>query len=85
LPHKKAEGKSILLKYVYETYPPRWKEAPLLPDELRADDAESNEWKPLFKNAVIHYHPDKVNVETDGKRWKVLCERSLKSFHILTK
>ena len=66
------------LRHIYKTYPPRWKGDVSLPDDLPDDSAANSEWKPLYKNAVIHYHPDKVNVEADGKRWKVLCEEIFK-------
>ena len=71
---ERGKGKVELLRYIYEIYPPRWKEDCTLPDTLPDEKAEASEWKPIFKAAVIHYHPDKTNVETDGKRWKVLCE-----------
>ena len=31
-----------------------------------------------MKNAIIHYHPDRQNVEKHGKKWKVLCEEITK-------
>ena len=27
-----------------------------------------------LQKAVIHYHPDKVDVKEHGMKWKVLCE-----------
>ena len=39
------------------------------------------EWrdlKKLYQKAVIHYHPDKVDVEQHGKKWKVLSEEITK-------
>ena len=88
LKENKGKGKIDLLKHIYKTYPPRWKDDCNLPEELPDESAPSCDWKPIFKNAVIHYHPDKVNVEADGKRWKVLCEeifKMLSSFYEATK
>ena len=28
----------------------------------------------MLQKAVIHYHPDKVDVEEHGMKWKVLVE-----------
>jgi len=84
---KQTEGKTVYLKYVYEKYPPRWKSAKV-PDCFPDESCDMQEWKPLFKNAVIQYHPDKVDVEAEGKKWKVLCEeifKILSSFYEMTK
>ena len=77
---KEENNKSAkdLLIYVYKTYPPKWRTDSKLPDPLPTDSIQSEVWKPIFRNAVIHYHPDKCDVEKDGKKWKVLCEEIFK-------
>ena len=47
--------------------------------------SSSPEWaelKKLYQKAVIHYHPDKVDEEEHGAKWKVLTEEITK---LLTK
>ena len=39
---------------------------------------EVAEMKKLYQKGVVHYHPDKVDVEKHGKKWKVLSEEITK-------
>ena len=43
--------------------------------------SSSPEWaelKKLYQKAVVHYHPDKVDEEEHGAKWKVLTEEITK-------
>ncbi|XP_052057822.1 uncharacterized protein LOC127698399 [Mytilus californianus] len=65
------------LKYVYEKFPPVNPENKLegLPDSgtiARAD------LKKILQKAVVHYHPDRVDVEKHGMKRKVLSEEITK-------
>ena len=59
------------LKFIYEKYPPKHKSDAKLA-EFDCDD--DKELKKVFQKASIHYHPDKIDVEEHGKKYKVLCE-----------
>merc|ERR1711962_1048017 len=61
---EKKSAKDLLI-YVYKTYPPKWRKECKLPDPLPTDSVQSEVWKPIFKNAVIHYHPDKCDIAID--------------------
>ncbi|KAK7108007.1 uncharacterized protein [Littorina saxatilis] len=73
---KKNElGRLEFLKFVYTTHPPK-----LTVDELEElpDWVEVQDLKKLFLKAVVHYHPDKVQEEEHGAKWKVLTEEITK-------
>ena len=76
-----------LIKHVYANYPPKnltWQK----PSD---DDVQkwatwargSKEYKKLLLKALAVYHPDKVDENVHGKKWKVLCEEITKmiTFH----
>ncbi|KAL8559224.1 hypothetical protein ACOMHN_040348 [Nucella lapillus] len=66
---KKDLSKMGFLKFIYTTYPPK---NPLYRSAEVPDPPEWGQLKKLYQKAVIHYHPDKVDVEEHGKTWKVL-------------
>ena len=73
-------GKIELLKHVYKKYPPTlksWKK-PGEKDMEKWSDLEHQKLKSLLQKAVIAYHPDKVDEEKHGKKWKVLSEEITK-------
>ena len=41
---------------------------------------ERDKMKKCLQTAVVHYHPDSVDVEKEGKKWKVLSEEITKMF-----
>ena len=41
-------------------------------------ELEHGELKKLYLRAVIHYHPDRVDEEEHGAKWKVLTEEITK-------
>ena len=63
-----------LLRHVYEKHPPKRKEFKLGKIPEVGSDTYRKDMKALLRNAVIHYHPDKIDVEKHGTAWKVLCE-----------
>ncbi|XP_076453844.1 uncharacterized protein LOC143288991 isoform X2 [Babylonia areolata] len=63
------------LKFVYSTHPPK---NPAHKMKEVSDSPEFSELQKLYQRAVIHYHPDKADVEKHGKTWKVLCEEITK-------
>ncbi|KAL8559222.1 hypothetical protein ACOMHN_040346 [Nucella lapillus] len=66
-------SKQGFLQFIYTTYPPKH------PDHKAPEsDFDISELKKLYQKAVIHYHPDKVDVEEHGKTWKVLSEEITK-------
>ena len=67
-------GSEALLRHVYQKHPPKRKEFKLGKVPEVGSDIYRKDMKALLRNAVIHYHPDKVDVDKDGKAWKVLCE-----------
>ena len=46
-------------------------------------ERKSKEYKKLLVKALSVYHPDKVDENHHGKKWKVLCEEITKmlTFH----
>ncbi len=56
------EGASELIDYIYEKHPPKRGEKP------------KGERKKRLKKALLHYHPDKQDLETHGLKWIVLSE-----------
>ncbi|XP_067650439.1 uncharacterized protein [Haliotis asinina] len=69
-------NKFEFLQYVYKTFPPK------NPLHVLADIKEKyptyTMLKKLYQKAITHYHPDKADVERDGKKWKVLSEEITK-------
>ncbi|XP_025112287.1 uncharacterized protein LOC112575020 [Pomacea canaliculata] len=68
-------SKEDFLKYVYATHPlknPKHK----LDENAAFEDQVA--LKKLYLKAVTHYHPDKVDEERDGAKWKVMCEEITK-------
>lgn len=76
LEKKASESNEALLKHVYKKHPPKKKKFKLgaIPEGTINELSYKKAMKSLFRNAVIHYHPDKVDVHKDGLAWKVLCE-----------
>ena len=73
-------GKVELLKHVYTKYPPtlkNWKK-PSETEMAKWAKLEHRKLKSLLQKAVIAYHPDKVDEEKHGKKWKVLSEEITK-------
>ncbi|PVD22212.1 hypothetical protein C0Q70_18018 [Pomacea canaliculata] len=68
-------SQSDFLKYIYATHPPKNPNHKL--DENAAFE-DKEVLKKLYLKAVVHYHPDKVDEEKDGAKWKVLCEEITK-------
>ena len=62
---KKASAKSPqeLLDTIYAKYPPK-----------RGDKSADSQMKKKLKMALLHYHPDKQDVEDHGLKWVVLTE-----------
>ena len=73
-PHSRSEG---FLKYVYSTFPPTNPEHKLkgVPDVGAMEPAVL---KKLLQKAIVHYHPDRIDVEKFGKKRKVLGEEITK-------
>ena len=71
---KARESDEALLKHVYKKHPPKKEIFKLGAIPEIGSDTYRKDMKALFRNAVIHYHPDKVDVHKDGLAWKVLCE-----------
>ena len=72
--YKSSGSSEGLLRHVYEKHPPKRKEFKLGEIPEVGSDTYRKDMKTLLRNAVIHYHPDKVDAEKHGKAWKVLCE-----------
>ncbi|XP_025112284.1 uncharacterized protein LOC112575017 [Pomacea canaliculata] len=68
-------SKYDFLKYVYATHPPK---NPKHKCDENAAFEDQEVLKKLYLKAVTHYHPDKVDEERDGAKWKVLCEEITK-------
>jgi len=66
-------GIKCLLRHLYKTYPPKNPEHKLDDEEL--DDQKLK--KALLKS-ILHYHPDKQDTDTHGRKWAVLCEEITK-------
>lgn len=74
LEDKKDAGHEDFLRFVYKTFPPKNKQHKLvLPKQF-----DHVKVKKALQKAVVHYHPDSVDVETHGKKWKVLSEEITK-------
>ncbi|XP_074641672.1 uncharacterized protein LOC141899326 [Tubulanus polymorphus] len=73
LANKRDEKK--LLSYIYKTYPPKDKGVVVLPSGENWDMSTS---KKAITKALIHYHPDKIDMEKFGIKWKVICEEITK-------
>lgn len=73
----KTKTNTDFLTILYESFPPK-KEG----QKLTLPTSSDNDWhikmKKALQQAVIHYHPDTVDVEKHGKKWKVLCEEITK-------
>lgn len=70
----RSEG---FLKYIYKTFPPVNPDHKLegVPD---VGAMEAADLKKVLQKAVVHYHPDRIDVEKHGKKQKVLCEEITK-------
>ncbi|XP_050391723.1 uncharacterized protein LOC126810603 [Patella vulgata] len=68
-------SKADFLRYVYKTFPPKNKKHTLgeIPEQ-----PEPNDLKKLYQKAVVHYHPDKIDVNVHGIEWKVMSEEIVK-------
>ncbi len=66
-----GEGPEKFLEYIYKTH------KPLNDKHVLKKDANAN-LKKAYKDAIIHYHPDKVGVEEHGSKTKVLYEEITK-------
>ena len=63
-----------VLKFVYKKFPPKDKLKKLnLPNPVSHE-----KMKKCLQKAVCHYHPDNVDGEKHGKKWKVLSEEICK-------
>ena len=71
---KNCGSSEAFLRHIYQKHPPKRKELKLgkIPDV--ESDTYWNDMKALLRNAIIHYHPDKIDIEKHGNAWKVLCE-----------
>ena len=72
---KQATAKE-LLKFIYKKYPP------VIKSHTLDKDFEKKSIKKTLSIAILHYHPDKVDSDTQGLRKKVLYEEITK---VLTK
>lgn len=76
-----------LIKHLYLNYPPkilRWKKpSDEEMEKWESVERKSKEYKKLLVKALSVYHPDKVDENHHGKKWKVLCEEITKmlTFH----
>lgn len=78
---EKADEKDSqeFLRYVYRVFPPKKKEHKLEGGlKKKGFHVEHDKLKKILQKAVIHYHPDKVDMEKHGKVWKVLSEEITK-------
>ena len=58
-----------ILVFIYTNHPPKNSPDYELPKKIPADDL-----KKLYRKALGHYHPDKVDKEKHGMQWYVLCD-----------
>lgn len=71
-----------LIKYLYLNYPPKiptWKKP--TDEKMKKWESlqtDSKDYKKLLIEALRVYHPDKVDENQYGKKWKVLCEEITK-------
>ena len=69
-----CKGNEDVLKFVYKKFPPKDKKKKLnLPNPVSHE-----KMKKCLQKAVCHYHPDNVDGEKHGKKWKVLSEEICK-------
>ena len=69
-------GVKCLLQHIYKTYPPKNPEHKL--DELGDEELEGQKLKKALLKSILHYHPDKQDTNTHGRKWAVLCEEITK-------
>lgn len=62
-----------ILTHIYTRHPPKSKPDYKLPEKMTADDL-----KKLYRKALVHYHPDKVDKKVEGMKWFVLCSEITK-------
>ena len=71
-----------LIKYVYNNFPPKnpsWqKPSNEEMEKWHEMDTDSKDYKKLLVKALSVYHPDKVDENVHGMKWKVLCEEITK-------
>ena len=67
-----------LLRNIYKRFPPSDKNSKLLNEDKKKWDYDMK--KKSLQKAILHYHPDKVDVEAMGMRIKVLHEEITKVF-----
>lgn len=77
LKDREGSDNEDFLKFIYKTFPPKKKTHKLKLPKMTDQDSYTKMKKTLQK-AVIHYHPDSVDEEKHGKKWKVLCEEVTK-------
>lgn len=65
-----------LLRHIYKHHPPKSQGAKF--DEEKFDSDDKASVKKLIKEAVAHYHPDKVANKQHGQEWAVLCQEITK-------
>ncbi|XP_057292718.1 uncharacterized protein LOC130621447 [Hydractinia symbiolongicarpus] len=70
----KERGDEPFLKHIYRHHPPLGRNCTLGEFPCRGSDMFRTEMKQLFRTAVIHYHPDRVDAKKEGKKIKVLME-----------
>ncbi|CAH1782055.1 unnamed protein product [Owenia fusiformis] len=71
----RGKGVRAFLKFLYQRFP--LKDArKKLPEDI--DTVEYSRIKKIAQKAILHYHPDKVDVETDGEKVKFLHEEITK-------
>lgn len=58
-----ARSASELIDLIYEKHPPK-----------NGTKSDSPKMKTKLKQALLHYHPDKQDIETHGLKWIVLAE-----------
>ncbi|XP_061188601.1 uncharacterized protein LOC133196757 [Saccostrea echinata] len=78
---EKADDKDSqeFLRYVYRVFPPKNKEHKLDGNvKKKGSYVDHCALKKTLQKAIIHYHPDKVDMEKHGKVWKVLSEEITK-------
>mmetsp|Transcript_20640 Transcript_20640/g.33510 ORF Transcript_20640/g.33510 Transcript_20640/m.33510 type:complete len:341 (-) Transcript_20640:119-1141(-) len=73
---KKEHSPVIVLRRIYEKFPPKNKDHRLSPQAYTTDIFYSRKLqKTLLKRALFHYHPDK-NIPTKyGRRWSKTCKK----------
>ncbi len=67
------------IQHIYKTFPPKNKHHKL-PAAAKLEAMDRLEVKKVLQKAVLHYHPDKVDAEKHGIKWKLLCEDITKQF-----